>query len=830
MRESNVSTIPRDCLSPHLPQTVPNVMTVKNDIEDIDKINLQAIELISQFHFSLKQLQSGPQRFSTDGIFELIIHYQCISNNQLYTFQELSKTFYPLLDISVDELHTMIERLTQEYHTWKLVQFLHSELIQNSSSPRKMEIGETIELHFASERKVIDYLLQNDINVRRFNAVVLWLEEIASCRLDNNPLLTKCLSKNICFENTLLELKDSRRKPLNPNLVTEIDPDSSLRQNKKLSELDQKDELMLSQCVWYHIRAGRIQEAQDLLEKVGQPLIASIFEGGKYFHDPNFENECEAINNPEIIEGNIKRDIWKFIVWKMSEDNRFNVYERAIYGALAGNLHRILPVCKNWSDWLWASYKVMLDVYYESEIRNASFYRKNSNPKDLPSSYWQQNLDPEVIFSELQGMRNEDIQRYANSQFGIIQFYLITNHLDILIDTLYNWVTRESENSLGTHFLRFVAHLVIYFRNIELSVNDEKCDIIIEKYITELIFLQKYEMVSTYTACLASTLRQVICYSNLLKTIQKVECQKMCLDLAKESGLNISLIIQQIIESANREENLCIYHNDIIEDSIVISASDSRKIQILDWLLYDENHLQEALTQGLTLTRLFLCMKKYNAASKAFKKLPRNILVELLDSWKRSKGSTATPPYLDNYIKEYLCYNAYFAAREAFEDWFSCFYQRKPHSPDSKLCLDSSEVLPVERSQEININLSTWQGSLETLQLTAKNKIEKVILFEGGWMVDRIALLEERNSERLHQQSILRTIYIPNMCFLLYSLLKDCRYYQSCLSISNLIASEDYKLYLLFNTQDSKRFLSLMKEASVLLSERKEIDYFGYPI
>eukprot|EP00800_Vazella_pourtalesii_P014348 TRINITY_DN3627_c0_g3_i2.p1 TRINITY_DN3627_c0_g3~~TRINITY_DN3627_c0_g3_i2.p1 ORF type:complete len:431 (-),score=19.09 TRINITY_DN3627_c0_g3_i2:1262-2554(-) len=417
----------------------------REDNEVAETFGLQTIELTSQFHYSLKQLVCGPERFSPNCIFESVKRYQSIVDNQLGVFQELTKAFCPLHDISVDEFFTMIERLTQEFYTWKLVLFLHSELFQNCRSPRKMEIDEITVYHFVSEKKVIDYLLANDHNVRKYNAVILWLEEIASCRFDNNPLQTKCLSRNICFENTLIELKDSRRKPVNPNLVSEIDPDSSLRQNKKISELDQKDELMLSQCVWHHIRAGRIQEAQDLLQKVGQPMKASIFEGGKYYHDPNLENEPKDLGIPEIIEGNIQRDIWKFIVWKMSEDTRFNVYERAIFGVLAGNLQRILPVCKNWSDWLWANYKVMLDVYYESEIRNTSYYRKRNNPRDLPSNYWQQNLEPEIIFSELQGIRNEEIHRYSNSQFGVIQFYLITNQLDILIDTIYNWITTSRE-------------------------------------------------------------------------------------------------------------------------------------------------------------------------------------------------------------------------------------------------------------------------------------------------------------------------------------------------------------------------------------------------
>lgn len=43
----------------------------------------------------------------------------------------------------------------------------------------------------------------------------------------------------------------------------------------------------------------------------------------------------------EPIEGNHFRDVWKMVCWRMAEDERFHMIERAIYAALSGNLREV---------------------------------------------------------------------------------------------------------------------------------------------------------------------------------------------------------------------------------------------------------------------------------------------------------------------------------------------------------------------------------------------------------------------------------------------------------------------------------------------------------
>lgn len=71
------------------------------------------------------------------------------------------------------------------------------------------------------------------------------------------------------------------------------------------------------------------------------------------------------------------------------------MYEKSLYGALSGNLRAMLPVCKSWSDHVWAHYKVLVDIRAETEIRTMCAVDKSL---DIPQEYWDQ---PYVTFIEV---------------------------------------------------------------------------------------------------------------------------------------------------------------------------------------------------------------------------------------------------------------------------------------------------------------------------------------------------------------------------------------------------------------------------------------------
>lgn len=64
------------------------------------------------------------------------------------------------------------------------------------------------------------------------------------------------------------------------------------------------------------------------------------------------------------------------------------MYEKAIYGILSGNSRAIIPVCRSWSDYLWAYYKVLVDIWIEQEIRARKIADRTM--ENLPTDYWEQ--------------------------------------------------------------------------------------------------------------------------------------------------------------------------------------------------------------------------------------------------------------------------------------------------------------------------------------------------------------------------------------------------------------------------------------------------------
>jgi len=70
-----------------------------------------------------------------------------------------------------------------------------------------------------------------------------------------------------------------------------------------------------------------------------------------------------------------------------SPQPRVNVYEKAIYSALSGNLRGLLPVCRSWVDFMWAYFRVLVDVRVENEIRLRRTTRRAM--ESLPGEYWE---------------------------------------------------------------------------------------------------------------------------------------------------------------------------------------------------------------------------------------------------------------------------------------------------------------------------------------------------------------------------------------------------------------------------------------------------------
>uniref|UniRef100_A0A669DR59 Nuclear pore complex protein n=1 Tax=Oreochromis niloticus TaxID=8128 RepID=A0A669DR59_ORENI len=663
--------------------------------------------------------------------------------------------------------------------------------------------------------------------------VVDWLESIAKDQIGDFSDNIEYYAKNVCWENTLHALKMRRKSgtTFTVPLVTELDPDAPLRQQRPLADLDREDDARLLKNLFTLIRAGMTEEAQRLCKRCGQAWRAATLEGWKLYHDPNMTSGGIEL---QPVEGNPQRGIWKACCWRMAEE--LNRYERAIYASLSGNLRPLLAVCESWEDCVWAYFRVMVDSLVEKDLMSSGM--AHHEVETLPREYLEANWTMEKVFEELQSSESKRVLEETREHYHVIQKFVILGDLDGLLEEFSDWLT--ASKPLPSHLLRFMTHLVLFFRSLGLALKEEVCVDVVKTYVSLLIQDQQTDLVASYVGQLPADLATSQ-YAAFLETVTQPELRPRCLQLATEAGLDVSAITKLVVETVRETDDTeFTHHSQTLETGT--TKEDQRKIDVIDWLLYDPAHRAEALKQSNAIMRKFLALQKHDAAKAVFSKVPEDSMREICSQWSGISQTTPLPAEDENAIREHLCIRAYLEAHEAFTDWFrhsSSAPQKPAPAPEAKF---TERVANEMREKEyqvfffffiiiyfFNASLSAWSCRLDALTEDVKERIYNVLLFvDGGWMVDN-RQDSEPDSERSHQMAALRSLCLPRLSFLLLSVLQSSSRHQEALRLADIISSDQHRLYQVFSKEELRRFLQKLRESSLALLDRG-VDPLGYEL
>lgn len=262
--------------------------------------------------------------------------------------------------------------------------------------------------------------------------------------------------------------------------------------------------------------------------------------------------------------------------------------------------------------------KGLLDVKVEAEVRDTM-------PKDytaMPEEYWKNNISLEEIFKELHASKNELIRAQANKPDHLIQKYLILDQIPKLMEEV------ESMIDLGTcepQFLRFLAHLILFLRQIGKNTKDKIGDKVLQAYVRILIRMGDPILIAFYTATLPQD-DQISNYASYLESVTDYEQRKRCLTAAENANLNVEAITKKVVES------ICQKNTEIKSDDLksAIIDADMEKINALDWVIFYQSQREEALWQTNALIRYFLTNEKLDAARKAFNKVKIYLIFNLI--------------------------------------------------------------------------------------------------------------------------------------------------------------------------------------------------------
>lgn len=284
-------------------------------------------------------------------------------------------------------------------------------------------------------------------------------------------------------------------------------------------------------------------------------------------------------------------------------------FYRAVYASLCGNVQRMLQVASSWQDALWAYMKTLLDVKVEKEVRDLVI----KSFTDMPDDYWKNDVSLRDVFKELHASKNPIIQAQASEPVHLIQKYLMLDQIPKLMKEVESVIDKAT---CDPQFLRFLAHLIFFFRQIGKNTNDKIGDKVLLAYVRVLIDLDDPILIAFYTAMLPQEY-QVTNYASYLENIKDYEKRRKCLDAAEDANLNVEAITKLVVERI-RSKNVDVDSTDL---KGTITEADMEKINALDWLIFYQSQREEALWQTDALIRFFLMNEKIDAARKAFNKV-----------------------------------------------------------------------------------------------------------------------------------------------------------------------------------------------------------------
>jgi len=593
--------------------------------------------------------------------------------------------------------------------------------------------------------------------------------------------------------------------------------------------LDKEDERFLVKNLFWCLRAGKLDTAQELCHRCGQPWRAATLEGWRLAHDPNYYSSPPS-EGLKPVEGNACRDVWKAVCWRMCSESELDKYEKALYAALSGHLDALLPACSSWMDHLWAYYRVMVDMRVEQEVRLHHHKPRTVDP--MPQEYWDKMFEPHDIFKEIGASIKESIRQQSQHWHHVIQKYIILGDIPGLIEVMYSWLQQERDFP-PQHLLRLMVHIVLFLRNVGHACKEELCEAIIEAYVTDLIKGKNKSLVAHYVATLKVT-SQVQWYASFLEDVVEPTERSQCLQWAEEEGLDVAAITKAVVERVRARGADSLPPSDSLAPDLTVTEEDKSKIEAIDWLVFTEAHRGEALRQANAIMRSFIAVKKHLAARQAFEKLPPDSIEVIYRQWHVKMGSdegTDLPPADSNAIREYMCMKAYLDAVESFNDWFSLYHQGQPVKPAGLESVASftDRVALEHKMKQYSLEHERWRHNLLTQTRATRDRLYNVLLFaDGGWLVDTIED-PEAHEGRTHQMATLRALHLPSLCRCLHTVLHQSDMFADAVAIADVIASEQHRLYQDFDPASLQHLLSQIARSSrCLLDENK--DPLGYQV
>lgn len=719
--------------------------------------------------------------------------------------------------------------LAEEANTWKLIHCLYADSIfEHPNSLDSVLVEPTL-----SQQTLVNAYFQSESEIRLLQLLVDWLEATASYQEAATNTAAPIISNNIHWGNTLHQLligSSLFNKEKIKSMITCMDPDAPIRQNRTIHSDDKKDDNDLCKKIFTEVRCGKFAEAVSLCISAGQAWRGAVIQGWKLLH-----YERGEMDGTLVVSGNSSRDLWKWCALGIANNVSENVHYRATVGILCGNLQSAIPACQgNWEDLLWAHLRVQIearvDRFLHEHYATADANTTPSEVLELLQSELQINeMSLQQVFSAVKSSMNGK----RESNYQTCQRYLMLGHIRMIMQDSLEWIDSSEDK-----FIRFLAHLVLVLRQMGKDPQHDIGDRVLEKYVIQLIgglregACECPELIAYYISTVPAD-KQITLYADLMHHIQKSEHRDDIVKAGMKAGVDVAAsarvaIRKAILDIQQGYGNLDLTFTQttaVEKDKVLIE----KVISSLEWLSLIPNQLAEALWLSNAMIRTFIFIGSTEAAMKCANSVN-----------KLFKDFINTVPSDSSELREHLCLKSYLEALEGFATWYRHYISGQPKDvePLSSDASFSDKVHHEQRCAQVEQQKARWKNAILHQSRHTKGLLYNVLLFPGGWLQDENdgmksrSFTQEEHEERTKQLNTLRRLCIPEITILILKILQssdDIDNHQEAIKISDLIAGENRGLYKVFTKNKLLEVLERIKESSLLMLEKGR-DILGYEL
>ncbi|CEH16901.1 Nuclear pore complex, rNup107 component (sc Nup84) [Ceraceosorus bombacis] len=612
-------------------------------------------------------------------------------------------------------------------------------------------------------------------------------------------------------------------------------------------------EKALTRALFEYVRAGRLLEALDLTRQADQPWRAASLRGAILHWRPGCGNDEEALDEPEEATGNRNRLLWKAVCRTLASKSGIEEHERALYGALSGDLQSVLAVSSSWEAHLWAYVNARLEAAVDKGLNARAGWWSQDATDTFPEACGQVgavklnelvvpdalaiirranttetmgsadkgeiNRELKQIFEVLAQTESHGVHEQANNPYAVVQRAVILDNVNEFLMHVEQRLLDMRETAdprIYARLVRFFAHLVLFLRRLQVDKppSDMVANSILRAYVEVLeVDGAKDSLVAMYASALEpESATQSYAHFLKLMPITATEEERRAalarasendLDVAAVARMTVAMIFDELIpmmpSGLDPEQPLLPLEAPLSEEEICL-------IRAIDWLTYDESTSEDVILQSNLLLRLFLVSGKVNAARQVLEHVPEHALFVLDDAQVAEDEKT-----------EHLHWKTFFEAYEAHVR-FSEVWNKRTTTMGSDHARQTSRHAFVHALYEI-------------VEM-AQEKMEEVLQMD--WLKIQVVLVDVQAERRALELTRIRKIYIPELIFRLHFMLLDSSEFipgnlAIALNLPNLVADEKHKLYLDFISMHGnslKQYLAFVRQAHLESFDRLGTDSF----